>query len=195
MELGTRIVVFGYSGAGKTTFARRLADSLGVPVVELSGLYWQPGWRRTPPDELWAKLPALLDAHPAGWVCEGGYSVIPEELLRLADSAVWLRIPWRVAFWRLLRRTLRRIRTGELLWGTNRETWRRAFLSRDGILVYAPLQGLRDPGRRFGRLVDESSHTQLFELRSEAEVEAFLAAARHRSAVLPRGVDIASPSS
>ena len=36
-----RISVIGTSGAGKTTFARRLAEAVGAPYVELDAINWQ----------------------------------------------------------------------------------------------------------------------------------------------------------
>jgi len=43
-----RINVVGTSGSGKTTVARRAAEALGVPFVELDALHWEPGWQEAP---------------------------------------------------------------------------------------------------------------------------------------------------
>jgi adenylate kinase family enzyme len=39
-----RTVVIGTSCSGKTTFARDLARTLGLPHIELDALHWQPNW-------------------------------------------------------------------------------------------------------------------------------------------------------
>ena len=39
-----RILVIGSPGAGKSTFARRLADTLDLPLMHLDQQYWLPGW-------------------------------------------------------------------------------------------------------------------------------------------------------
>src|SRR4026207_225260 len=39
-----RVLVMGSSGAGKSTFARRLSDMTGLPFVSLDAMYWKPGW-------------------------------------------------------------------------------------------------------------------------------------------------------
>jgi ATP-dependent protease Clp ATPase subunit len=41
----SRIVFVGTSCSAKTTLARTLASRLGVPHVELDGLYWLPAGR------------------------------------------------------------------------------------------------------------------------------------------------------
>ena len=45
-----RIAVVGTSGSGKTTLARRLAQRLGIPHVELDALHWEPDWTPAPRD-------------------------------------------------------------------------------------------------------------------------------------------------
>ncbi|WP_229907829.1 hypothetical protein [Amycolatopsis oliviviridis] len=46
-----RIMVVGCSGAGKSTFSRRLGAALDLPVTHLDRLYWRPGWTPAPDAE------------------------------------------------------------------------------------------------------------------------------------------------
>ncbi len=39
-----RIVIIGATGSGKTTLARQLAQTYGLPYTDLDDLYWNPGW-------------------------------------------------------------------------------------------------------------------------------------------------------
>ena len=48
---GQRVIVIGTSGSGKTTMAKRLAERLAAPHIELDGLHWGPNWTEEP-DEL-----------------------------------------------------------------------------------------------------------------------------------------------
>lgn len=60
-----KINVVGTSGVGKSTLARRLAQELSLPYIEMDVLYWLPEWQGTPDDEFYAKLAAALAA--PGW--------------------------------------------------------------------------------------------------------------------------------
>ena len=118
-----RIAVIGTSGAGKTTIARALAERLGVRHVELDALFWLPDWQDRDRDEFRAGVIRILD-EPGGWVLDGNYSSIQDDVLERADSVVWLDLPMRTCVWRVTRRAVSRARRREVLWGTNREAWR-----------------------------------------------------------------------
>ena len=66
MSLGTRIMVMGSSGSGKSTMAKRLGEITGLPVVHLDSISWSPGWVETPKDIFEAKLREAVD-RPA-WI-------------------------------------------------------------------------------------------------------------------------------
>lgn len=129
-----RVSVIGPSCSGKTTTARRLATILGVPYVELDELHHDPGWQEAPADVFRARVEAALDAAPDGWVVDGNYfGKLGPLVLDLADTIVWLDVPYATAVRRVLWRTLRRSLSREELWNGNRESFRIAF-SRDSIV-------------------------------------------------------------
>ena len=71
-----RIAVVGSSGSGKSTFARRLGDALGQPVIELDAINWQSGWKdlvTTDPDAFVRRVEA--DIRGDNWVVDGNYGV------------------------------------------------------------------------------------------------------------------------
>jgi hypothetical protein len=171
----------GTTGSGKTTFARALAQGLGVPHVELDALFWEPGWMMAPREVFLARAAAATSGD--AWVTDGNYggAGVRDVLWRRADSVVWLDYPLRVIFWRLLRRTLLRIRSGKEFWpGTgNRETVRGAFFSRQSLFIWL----FRTYWRR-KKLIPaalarpEFSHLQVRRFASPAEAERWLMSER-----------------
>ena len=176
--IGRRIAVYGQTGSGKSTLARELGDRLGLPVIELDALFHRPNWEPTPEDEFRAKVLAELDKSADGWVCDGNYSMVREIVLPRVDTIVRLRLPWRVSFWRLLKRTITRAWTKEPLWGINYESWRLALLSRDSILLWS-ITHHRAHARNVERDLERIPHrASVIELHSSREVTAFLRSVR-----------------
>jgi hypothetical protein len=124
--IGRRILIYGPAAAGKSTVARRLGAALDIPVIHLDDLLWLPGWQRRPfGDFVAAALDAVRDAGDA-WICDGHVG-LRRTLVPLADTAVWLDLPFRHTYPRLLRRSFHRARTNAVVAGGNRATWRSAF--------------------------------------------------------------------
>ena len=170
-----RVSVIGSTGSGKTTFGRALAARLGVPFVELDALNWEADW--TPAADEVFRRRAFHAAAGESWVIDGNYSRLARDLvLARADTVVWLDLPLRVTLWRILRRTLRRIRGGEELWSGNRESVRKAFLSRDSLLLFA-LRTHRGRRERVTRrlALPEYAHLRVHRFGSAVEAERWLA--------------------
>lgn len=132
-----RICVHGPTGSGKTTFARQLGERLSLPVCELDALFHcHPDWQDATTEEFRASVIEWLALHPEGWVIEGNYGSARDLVHADAQVAIWFQLPWRVSFSRMVRRTVRRSFTRELLWGVNRESWRLSFLSKDSLILW-----------------------------------------------------------
>jgi adenylate kinase family enzyme len=175
MNVGRRIVVFGQSGSGKTTFGRRAAAAFDVPHIELDSLYHKPNWEPTPDEEFREIVGEQLAASPDGWVVDGNYSRVRDVVLSRADTAVWLRLPFRIVFTRLFWRTVTRAWRKEELWNGNRESFRMSFFSRDSILLWG-ITNWRPHVGKMERVLAETPHNaNVIELRSQREVDALLA--------------------
>lgn len=103
--IGSRIVVTGMAGAGKSTFSRMLSDKTGLPVIHLDRHSWRPGWVRVSVDELLEKQRTLLAAER--WIVDSN-DVDDDLLIARADTLVILTTPWWLCAWRAFRRGLRR---------------------------------------------------------------------------------------
>ena len=179
--IGRRVHVIGNSASGKSTFARRLAPVLHADFVELDALNWLPGWvglNETDPDELIRRF-----AHATrgdAWIVAGSYTRFAKRTFwpRL-DTVIWLDLPVPLLMWRVLRRSWRRWRTRELLWGTNVERFwpQLAWWRKDRSLVYWIISAQR--GKRKGMLAAMAdprwTHIRFVRLRSVREIETFAA--------------------
>jgi len=71
----SRILILGNSGSGKTTMARELVATYGLPHLDLDAIAWDdPGVRR-PLEESVAELDTFTDFHDR-WVIEGSYGTL-----------------------------------------------------------------------------------------------------------------------
>ncbi len=179
VAIGRRGIVYGPPGSGKSTLAQRIGERIGLPVVELDAVFWMSGWISKPLEQFRADVASALNSHPAGWVCAGNYSNARDIVLPQADTVVWLRLPFRVALWRLWRRTIKRAWSREALWGTtNRESFRKSFLGRESILLYQITSWRRHMRRTRQALREINHHAGVVELRSRREMEEFLESLR-----------------
>ena len=84
-----KVLIFGNSGSGKSTYARALATREGLAHLDLDSIVWKPGkiavQRST--ESVAASLERFIDSHD-GWVIEGCYG----ELLRAASAHCTLMV-------------------------------------------------------------------------------------------------------
>ena len=118
--IGQRIIVIGSSNAGKTTLATRLSEQLSAPLIELDALHWEPGWVEADDDVFRERIRQAIAA--GSWVMAGNYIAEQQHVSwPVADTVIWLDLSLSTILRRCIRRTWRRWRTAELLYGDNRE--------------------------------------------------------------------------
>lgn len=186
--MGRRIAIWGPTGSGKTTLGRRLGQRVDLPVVELDTLFWLRNWEAKPADRFQADVRATLDARANGWISVGNYhSVLGGLVLSQADTVIWLRLPFRVTFWRLFTRTVARAWTKQPLWegNPNRESWRQSFLSKDSILLFSITSRKSHVQRTLANLEQTPHHAWVMVLRSARDVQAMLDALPESNVVGP----------
>jgi adenylate kinase family enzyme len=78
-----KVLVFGNSGSGKSTYAQALVAREGIPHLDLDAIVWEPGQIavQRSPESVEGSLRSFIDLHPA-WIIEGCYG----ELVRAASA-------------------------------------------------------------------------------------------------------------
>jgi adenylate kinase family enzyme len=179
-SIGTRIQVMGNSSSGKSTFGAQLADLLGAPFVELDALNWEPGWVSLgveDPDELERRINAATAGD--AWVVAGSYASVSQDTFwdRL-DTVIYLDLGIPRLLARMFVRSWRRWRSGELLWGTNRERfWPQLMVWRkDRSLAWWIVCQQRRKRQALATWMRDPrwSHIRFVELTSPAEIADFL---------------------
>ncbi|MFZ5919617.1 MAG: adenylate kinase [Chloroflexota bacterium] len=171
----TRLVVVGVTGSGKSTLAEGLAQKLGLDFVELDALYWKPGWEGTPDDEFAAKVEAATRGDR--WAVAGNYSRVRPITWPRAQAVIWIDYPLWTVFRRLLRRTLHRAVTREVLWGTNTEPfWPHLKLWSDESLFKWLFKTYRRRKRDYPLLLamPQYAHLKVFHFKEPQETDAWL---------------------
>jgi adenylate kinase family enzyme len=112
-----RVLLAGTSGAGKTTLASRVAALLDLPHIEIDALFHGPGW--TPRDSFESEVHRFSAG--SCWVTEWQYSQVRAILAQRADLLVWLDLPRALVMQQVIRRTVRRRLSRQVLWNGNRE--------------------------------------------------------------------------
>lgn len=164
-------MVYGPSGSGKSTLAAQLGQKLGLPVLELDAVFHaHPNWVDLSADEFRTAVSRYLAEHTGGWVIDGNYSQVRDIILPLAETAIWLKLPWRTVYRRLARRTITRSLTHGELWNGNRETIRQTFFSRDSMLIWGVTSWRRHHRNLHATLVEKPPTARVYILRTPGQV-------------------------
>ena len=168
-----RINVVGLSGSGKSTIARRLANALRAEYIEMDRLFHGPNWTEANENDFRERVADAIA--PDRWVLDGNYHSKTHDLKwARATSIVWVNTPFARNMLQSTSRAIQRAWTQKELWpGTgNRETFRKTFLSRQSILLWA-LTNYRKIQRRYSSVQSDPkwSPVRFVELRTRQEGE------------------------
>lgn len=168
-----RYLVIDTSGAGKSTFAKKMAVQTQCPYIELDSYYWGPGWQAVAPEQF--KRCVVEATQGTRWIADGNYSAVREVLWSRATHVVWLNYSQFTVFSRLLWRTLSHGITGKRLSHGNRESLRMALFSKDSILLWS-LSSYAKNQSKFAALRkhEDFLHLQWVEITKPLEARAFL---------------------
>jgi len=176
-----RIHIIGGTGSGKTTLARRLGTLLDAPFYDLDEIGYEGGFgAKRSLDMRLADIERIVE-QPA-WVTEGGFIWWIDDLLRAADTIVWLDLPWRIRRWRIITRHIK----ADLARNNRHPGYRNLYnfymLSRDyhrstTLLTLNPDEGLANDSSNRVTVAHKLALYQekVVQCYSPADVEAFVA--------------------
>jgi adenylate kinase family enzyme len=98
-----RIMIIGSPGAGKSTFARKLADKTGLPLIHLDFYYHDTGKDYYNDKAAWQKRVEELTAQES-WIIDGNYGNTMGERMTLAETIFYFDMPSRKAMWGVIKR-------------------------------------------------------------------------------------------
>jgi len=167
-----RIAIVGPSGSGKTRLAGRVAAAAGLRHAELDGPHHRPHWESCGADVLRERVDAATQGD--GWVADGTYhQMIGELVFERAQTVAWLDLPAAHVMSRLLRRTHVRKRDRVELWNGNLEPgWRESV----PYLIWPAFKRVFENRRKLPARLARHPHLDVRRLRSDADVDAFVAA-------------------
>jgi adenylate kinase family enzyme len=162
-----KIAIIGSPGAGKSTLAQQLGESLNIEIIHLDRYFWRPDWREKPRD---ARIEILKDlVRKERWIIEGTYLDSSEPRLNTADTIIFLDIP----LWLCLHRLMKRHREYH---GRSRRDIPEGCT--DKLTLHRMLKVLAFPlhdRRTLMQKLRNYKSKQIIWLRSRKEVEDFLA--------------------
>lgn len=129
----SRILIYGVTGSGKTTLARRMGELTGLPWHSVDDLTWQPNWVVVPIDEQRRRIDEIRAGEE--WILDNAYGKWRAIPLDRAELIVALDYPRWLSLSRLIRHTLARVVCRHPVCNGNRETLR-TQLARDSIVVW-----------------------------------------------------------
>ena len=89
-----KVIVIGCPGAGKTTFAEKLAHITGLPLFHLDAIWHKPDRTHISREEFDEKLLEILSLDK--WIIDGNYSRTVEKRIQACDTVFLLDLPMEV---------------------------------------------------------------------------------------------------
>ena len=86
-----KVIVIGCPGSGKTTFAEKLRDKIGLPLYYLDAIWHKPDRTHISREEYDARLAEILALD--SWIIDGNYSRTIESRISACDTVFLFDLP------------------------------------------------------------------------------------------------------
>lgn len=106
-SIGKRIVVIGSPGSGKSTFSRKLAEIIGIPLIHLDKEFWNYGWVETPREKWVKKQEDLISGDK--WIIDGNYGSTLDIRIEKADTIICFQLNRAICMYSYFKRVITNI--------------------------------------------------------------------------------------
>ena len=164
-----RVAIFGNTGGGKSTLAKRLAELVRLPLYPIDLIQFKAGGGRVPHDEYLKAHAELLRRDE--WIIDGyGDIASAWERFAQADTLVYIDLPLITHHWQVTKRLIKgQARTPEG-WPEGSPVWTSSMKSYKVLW----LCHLRLTPRYRQLIADMAASKRVHHLKSPAEITAFL---------------------
>ena len=97
-----KILIIGNAGSGKSTFSKKLAQKLQLPLVHLDKIYWTGNWDHLSREEFDEALQKEL-IKPQ-WIIDGNFNRTFPHRLQYCDTVFFFDLPAISCFWGITKR-------------------------------------------------------------------------------------------
>jgi adenylate kinase family enzyme len=172
-----RVAVFGNTGGGKSTLAKRLAGLTRLPLHPLDLIQYRIGGDPVPDEEYLEAHAELL--RQKAWIIDGyGSFDTAWERFAAADTLVYIDLPLRTHYWWVTKRLIKGLFVNPEGWPERSPIWSSTMHSYK--VVWACHRGLAPRYRQL--VVEAAGSKRVHHLRSRAEMKAFLDAVKREYA-------------
>jgi len=164
-----KVAIIGNAGAGKTTLAKKLSRSAGIPHHSVEKFRFLPEWKLRPEEDIRLGLDELLERET--WIIDGwGPWDCIEKRLQAADTIIFVDLPLRIHYWWATKRQIRAVffpHTIDSPPGCNLAgiTW--------GIFRLIRWVNCNSVPKLSGLVESQRERREVFHLRSQMEYRAF----------------------
>lgn len=161
--------MFGNTGGGKSTLARRLAEATGLPFYPLDAIQYRAGGGKVPDEEYLSAHADLLSRDR--WIIDGYGSVASSfERFAAADTLVYLDLPLTTHAWWVTKRFATGLFRNPEGWPENSPIWSSTLNSYKVLWLYH--RRLTPKYRQF--VAEAAASKRVHHLKSPAGIEEFL---------------------
>ncbi len=169
-----KISIIGYSGAGKSTFAKNMHTFYDIPVLYLDTVHFSPGWVERSDEDMEKDMKAFISQED--WILEGNYRRLCPYRFEIADKIFIFKPNRFVCLWGAIKRRIKY---------RNKERESRAKGCKEKLdfsfFMWVVLTGRTKRRRKFFNEVENKHKDKVVVFKNKRQVQSYLKALTHKN--------------